>query len=542
MENKLKEYVVTLKSHEDLEEFYNDMETPGGNLFIPDRCIDVSLRRPISRNTNYILTEDEASLIKNDPRVVNVVLKDYIDSLIIKPTYKQNSTGWNKSSTSSSTNINWGLLRSVEGNQRSNWGSNGTTSVTGEITVTSSGKNVDVVIVDGHLDPNHPEFAKNSDGTGGSRVIQYNWYQHTNEVTGGANGTYSYPSGSSLLNGNDNHGMHVAGTVAGNTQGWARDSNIYNISPYSNNPNTLASQYMFDYIRAFHRNKQINPLTGVKNPTICNNSWGSYYEIARSAITNVNWRGINYTNNFTDSNFNTWGMVDYTSTYLYVQAWTDSLIVDVIDAMNDGIILVGAAGNDSMLIDSPGGIDYNNTVTWSGYTGYYHRGSWNSSGGESICVGAISALVNESKATFSNCGPRIDVYSPGVNIISSLHSSGATTTLVNDPRNSSYKLGKYQGTSMASPQVCGVLSCLLEQYPRMNQNDIKIYLQKNSKKNQLYDSNGGYTDSTSLQGSLNLYLYYNKERLNDGITQPRNTHNSRKSTGQVYPRVNTLRS
>ena len=27
--------------------------------------------------------------------------------------------------------------------------------------------------------------------------------------------------------------MHVAGTVAGNTQGWARDSNIYYISPYS---------------------------------------------------------------------------------------------------------------------------------------------------------------------------------------------------------------------------------------------------------------------------------------------------------------------
>jgi hypothetical protein len=544
METNLTEYVITLRSHEELDKFYDDMETPGGNLYIPDRCVDVSVRRPISRNTNYLLTEEEATLVKNDPRVINAIPKSELDSIIVKPRYTQTSTGWSKSSISANTNRNWGLLRCVEGEQRSNWGSNGTTTQTGTITVTSSGKNVDVVIVDGHLNPDHPEFAVNPDGTGGSRVIQYNWYQHTSEVTGGTNGNYVYPTGSSLLNENDNHGMHVAGTVAGNTQGWARDANIYNISPYSNNPNSLADQYPFDYVRAFHRNKAINPLTGIKNPTICNNSWGSYYQITRTTITNVNWRGVNYTNGFTtNGNLDTWGLIDYTTTYVYVEAWTDALVADVTDAIAEGVLFVGAAGNSNMLIDSPGGDDYDNTITWSGVTRNYHRGSWNVTGGDSICVGAASALVNDSKASFSQSGPRINLYSPGDNIISSLHDgtvNGGTITTVTDSRNSSYVLGKYDGTSMASPQVCGVLACMLEQYPRMTQLEIKEYLSKNSKSGQLFDSGGGYTDTTSLKGSENKYLYYKKERPDIGVSQPKFTHNSRKNTGQVYPRRNTV--
>ena len=39
-------------------------------------------------------------------------------------------------------------------------------------------KDVDAVIVDGHVNPDHPEFAVNVDGTGGSRVNQFNWFQY----------------------------------------------------------------------------------------------------------------------------------------------------------------------------------------------------------------------------------------------------------------------------------------------------------------------------------------------------------------------------
>lgn len=540
----MKEYIITLKNYEDLEEFYNDMETPGGNLHIPNRSCDCSLRRTISRNTNYFLYEYEVNQIKKDPRVLNIISIDDFHSITIKPRYNQTSSQWNKSSSIANTHRNWGLLRCVNGEQIANWGSNGTTSQTATINVTSSGKNVDVVIVDGHLNPNHPELSINSDGTGGSRVIQYNWYQHTNELGLGSNGTYVYPTGNDLLNANENHGMHVAGTVTGNTQGWARDANIYNISPYSNNQNTLASAYEFDYVRMFHRNKSINPATGIRNPTICNNSWGSYYTILKSSITNVNWRGTDYTTGFTvDSNLNTWGLVDYDASYVYVEAWTDALIVDLVDAMNEGIIMVGAAGNANMKIDSPGGTDYNNTITWSGNTRNYHRGSWNVTGGNSICVGAASALVNDSKASFSQSGPRINVYAPGDNIISCLHDgtvSGGTITTVSDSRNASYVLGKYDGTSMASPQVCGILACALEQYPRMTPQEAILYIQEYAKEGQLFDSAGGYTDTTSLKGSQNKYAFFYKERKDAGVLQPRETFKVRPNSGQVWPRRNTF--
>ena len=68
----LREWIVTLHNKEDLESFYEDMETPGGNLFIPDRAVEVAHKRPISRNTHYMLTDDEVELIKSDDRVWDV--------------------------------------------------------------------------------------------------------------------------------------------------------------------------------------------------------------------------------------------------------------------------------------------------------------------------------------------------------------------------------------------------------------------------------------------------------------------------------------
>ena len=545
----MEKYIVTVKKGTDLEEFYNDMETPGGCDCIPEREIECCDRRSISRNTGYVLTSEESEIIKNDPRVLDVISKELLDSIEIKPAWTQTSTDFDKSGTSASTNRNWGLYRCILGSQVSNWGSNGTVDASATITATSSGKNVDVVIVDGHLNKNHPEFAVNSNGTGGTRVIEYNWYQHTNELGLGENGTYTYPSGSDLLNGDDNHGMHVAGTVAGNTQGWARDSNIYSISPYSTNPNTLASNYLFDYIRAWHNKKSVNPITGRKNPTILNNSWRISYSIQRSDITSITYRGTTYNSPFTDDQLRSYGIVNFDAFFVDGLAYFTSYIVDVEDAVDEGIIFVGAASNESTKIDVEGGVDYDNSLNVDGFSLVYHRGSMNSAaarsgiGGQrlSVCVGAVSALVNESKATFSNCGPRVDVYAPGVNIISSLHTSGGDATLVNDSRNSSYKLGKYDGTSMASPQVCGVLACLLEQYPNMSQSDIMSHLEQNSKTNQMTTTSGGYTDNTDIQGSSNSYLFYKKERVETGTPTPRYTYSARKANtnGVKYPRVNS---
>ena len=177
-------YIVTLKKGTDIDSFYDDMETSGGSSTIPDREVTCYDRRPISRNTGYDLEDSEVESLLNDDRVLGVVSQSLLDSIKIEPLWTQTSSDWDKSDTATNTNRNWGLYRCVLGSQVSNWGSNGTVDASATITTTSSGKNVDVLIVDGHLDPNHPEFAVNVDGTGGSRVQQFNWLSLTNTVTG----------------------------------------------------------------------------------------------------------------------------------------------------------------------------------------------------------------------------------------------------------------------------------------------------------------------------------------------------------------------
>ena len=550
------QYLVTLKKGTDIDAFYNDMETPGGSSTIPEREVTCYDRRPISRNTGYDLEDSEVESLLNDDRVLEIESQSSLDSIKNRLLWEQTSSNWNKANgVIANTMKNWGLYRCVLGSQVSNWGRDGTTSASGTIRTTSSGKNVDVVIVDGQFDPSHPEFAVNVDGTGGSRVQQFNWLSLTNTVTGGSNGTYTYRSGTNLENATDNHGAHVAGTVAGNTQGWARDANIYYVSPFDGQ---ISTSVIFEYIRAWHNQKSINPDTGRRNPTIINNSWGSYNIIVRSQITEINYRGTSDTSaSFSDSELEAYGIRDYATVesvdYVYADKYTASLIADIEDAVDDGIIFVGAAGNNSEKIDIEGGTDWNNYINDGTYTRYYHRGSWQSAaaksgtGGErlSVCVGAVSSYVNESKAIYSNCGPRVDVFSPGSNIVSAVHSghvTGGFTATKNDLRNTSYKIAKYGGTSMASPQVCGVIACLLEQYPNMNQSDVIDYINQHAKDDQMTTTTGGYTDDTDLQSADNKYLFYHKDRPETGVSIPKYTHSSRKATtnGVKYPRTNRM--
>lgn len=548
----LREYVITLRDYESLDSFYEDMETPGGTLYIPDRAIEVFNRRPISRNTHYMLTAEEAAQIKNDPRVLDIELSmteleqvfrplTFVEesAVEVQPNWAQTSDYYDKSNTISSAMINWALLRCTEGVQRANWGQDGTGAQAGTVTTTSSGKNVDVVIVDGHIDPTHPEFAVNVDGSGGSRVIQYNWFQHTAALGLGSDGTYIYtPYVDDLDNqatSDNNHGCHVAGTVAGNRQGWARDANIYNINPYGTNPNGYAAYgYFIDYVRYWHRNKPINPVTGIKNPTVTNHSYGLSNNIALGPIDSIRYQG-SIINSPSSSVLSSCGVYN-DGNWAYFPVRSVAFEADFIDAIADGIIVVAAAGNDytkSNVYSADVNNEYNDYLSsYNGYAiYYYHRGGISQAEGV-ISVGAVGSYVNDSKASFSNCGPAIDIYAPGRWITSSYNSMAG----VPDPRNPSYYLAKISGTSMASPQVCGVLACIAEQWPTMTQTQALDYLLQHTKTNQMTDTAGGPTDYFALQGSPNRYLYYHRERPTEGELYPRKTQGARPSSGMVFPR------
>jgi subtilisin family serine protease len=879
-----KKYIVTVENSEDLAAIYDELESlgktpPGLDITRDVMCID---RRPSSRNTVYLLTEWEAGELARDPRIKSVTLhpKELGISAGLNA-YTQASSNWDKS-TSTATNMkNWGLLRCTEGTQRASWGGtgyqgngSGTAAQTGTITLTQTGKNVDVVICDENgLVWNHPEFTANADGSGTTRTNQYNWFQHNLAVKGTSPGTYSYGTGS--------HSTHVAGTVAGNTQGWARDANIYNLYYLSGDDADYTFPYVFDYIRQFHANKSVNGATGRKNPTIVNNSWGmsifpsdwaltditavtyrgtrytptvgattylgtsgvcnanskladllgfenfgnrittsgpppagagnilsfpgtwtqeggqvylasltapaSIYtvtvqgpctvalisNVASGGITGVTsltlgvtvtqgastiatytqgptssseggdveliidqtvslpnsavytitynttlvngevaspltavamstrvtvatgaeaatvssitpilgstagltvvttptsgnnddgfwnislpftvnflggpqtnvfpgtnfyltfgsgstvWSGVNVANpnlpkimwcakdnsvqriyhgvegtspnrtyrirmegnastsgtlgspgmvceytfyeatpaqidlqvgvnnakttssGFTTEQLNTWGFISGQR----IPARVAALDADIEDAIDEGIVTVGAAGNGRWKHDVPGGLDWNNTFEMSiRYPGsvaqpyYYMRGTsptandTTANGGfdlPNICVGSVDSIQIDQKVQYSDCGPGVDIWAPGTYIVSSLPSGTA------DPRSGSHYLGKYSGTSMASPQVAGVLACALEVYPGMTQEQAKAYIVAYAKSGQLTTTSGGPTDAQDLQGAPNKFLYYYQERATSGNTFPKINFKPRPSTGSVYPRTRIRRT
>ena len=58
MEEKV--YIVTLHKQEDLEQFYNEMSD-----------YHLVMKRPMSRNTHYKMTKEQAEILRQDPRAVS---------------------------------------------------------------------------------------------------------------------------------------------------------------------------------------------------------------------------------------------------------------------------------------------------------------------------------------------------------------------------------------------------------------------------------------------------------------------------------------
>ena len=414
----LKEYIVTLKSMEDAQSLYDDMETEGGNLYIPHRAVECANRRPISRNTHYMLTYSEALELRKDPRVLTVELNPRdLGYKIINNGFTQTNDNFSKNAFSDSDDINWGLPRMMRRTNPTLWGISGEQTRTETLNSSLSGKNVDVVIVDdGSPWPTVLEYAQNPDGTGYSRMVEYDWYQHLPAITDAYNSItniYSYTATRI-----QEHGGHVTGTAAGNTQGWARDANIYNLSFDSYGLNDSRLDFCIDLVREFHKNKPVNPLTGLKNPTIMNNSWG-YSAVVKffpEFIEKMVIRGVEYNGvvNFTDPQYGTstfdWKLNDFYYHLLKTgvipsgfgnrfPVRVTSVDEDMIDAMRDGIIVVAAAGNDGWYQDTKDGPDYNNYFVYHGgyspETFYFNRGGTPGAAEglneneKVICVGAL---------------------------------------------------------------------------------------------------------------------------------------------------------
>jgi hypothetical protein len=255
---------------------------------------------------------------------------------------------------------------------------------------------------------------------------------------------------------------------------------------------------------------------------------------------------------FTTQELNAWGFIASQRIPVRVSALDD----DLEDAYAEGIIMTGAAGNGRWKHETPGGLDWNNTFEMAtrypasvAQPYYYMRGTSPTANDNTtvgthnlpaICVGAVDITSTEQKVTFSDCGAGVDLFAPGTSIMSALPFS--QFGLPTDPRNAGFSIGKLSGTSMASPQVCGVIACALETYPTMRQEQAKAYILGIAKTGQLTATNGGPTDGQDLQGAANLYLFYRIERKISGTTFPKINNRQKPTAGAVFPRTKIRRT
>ena len=360
-------------------------------------------------DSNFKITCDDSELagIKAEADVEDIISQGELDKLHIRRAYTSVSFSQtinpDTSATPNGSAHNWGLARC---SQASN------SPLSTYVNFPHNGKGINCVIIDTGVMVNHPEFL---DSQNNSRVNQVAW-------KGGLGGSFYTDE--------DGHGTHVAGIMCGKTQGWAKGATILSMKIFDTD--CLGVLEALQLVKVWHKAQVF--------PTVINMSWGyyKYYPSSHPSKSNSDYHPYR----------------------------VSSVDAEIRDMHKAGIICVGAAGNANHIIDRKGQSNYNdsyNTSDWWGdnydasgpWAWYYHRGSSPASAPGVICVGASNK--DDQRATFSNYGGRVDVYSPGRYI----QSAWINTSKAQHPDNASFGLRKLSGTSMSAPQVAGIIACKL---------------------------------------------------------------------------------
>jgi subtilisin family serine protease len=341
---------------------------------------------------------------------------------------------------------------------------------------------------------------------------------------------------------------------------------------------------LVNYIRYWHNNiKTVNPATGRKNPTVVNMSFGQfgnafpknntilminqlYYrgtttnhpttppagQSALQATYNYNW----VPQQFYDAGIQVYdGYINAYGVILAFYTGQDAAAQQaIIDGANEGIIWVAAAGNQyneaGYFSTHPNYVNYFNLAyaTFGALVLYQQRfhnrlptpGAAEANIGTSnfrtcIVVGNISSLADQSLSYTSSAGNKVTVWAPGENIMSAYNAAG-----IPDPRNNAFYLAKLTGTSMASPQVAGVIACNAELYPDKQQMQHIEWLNAYANYNNIPDLGiplpPGPVSNFGLREAPNVFMEYYNDRPINGNTWPQKRWWIRPTNGLAYPR------
>ena len=471
-------YDLVLKHYEDKDAFIAEMKSKIKlqNSVIPQRSCNSVFPDPKSRVLTYELSVSEAESIKEDNRIQNI---EKINSDVEITLFNIEDYPLDDSEPSFSMLSNDSLYY---GNQYAN------------ITIPPT-PDVDIVIIDTVVAPNHTEFIADSDPNfpednfleifpntnDNSRVFRFKNLDNTND---------------SYLR--SNHGTAVASIAAGKTQGWARDARIITTNLYDF---VINAQEIIDW----HVSKS------GERPTIVNCSFGylvpgknssNVSEIVHQGTTHTKpnfftsvgvadqaaWEALSTTQKvsgladycefytskgipirelYTEGNDPNYGEGAIELPYLpYVYGSVNTIIDEFIES---GIIVVAAGGNSGFEIDLPGGANYDNEIKLSAGSPsdfYYNRGATPASirngtattnNNETICVGSISNHNYKSK--WSVAGSGVDIFAPGAGVMAAVFDTSQADAFINNTSGMSVAFG----TSFSSPQVCGVLGQVAQQ-------------------------------------------------------------------------------
>ena len=308
------------------------------------------------------------------------------------------------------------------------------------------------------------------------------------------------------------HGTGCAALAAGKNFGTAIESIIWNVPGISD---TVGQSIItnYDVMKLFHKLKPINPETGVKNPTVINGSWG-YQAGFRSTHTGIgftfkgNSGTINATAATTDE-VTAWKNGFNNQVSGAYKSWSSSARSSSTDTaanemMDEGVIYVAASGNNNQYL----GIGLTSPHLGDCMEDLYfgigdsrfgsgdlvptsHRNWMNPQGigydevedfHPVICVGAMDDYIGrngnfaESKASYSNNGPGIDVWAPADATLSAGCNgiSGDQDYVRYD--DSRFYDKYFNGTSAAAPVVTGVIALYLQINPTATSKEVKEWL------------------------------------------------------------------
>lgn len=460
---------------------------------------------------------------------------------------------------------NWGTKRVAISTNGDFWtttgnGSGDYASLTTDLTYDMDGRNVDIVIHDSGVLQYHPEFL---DENGQSRVrdiildgpyfIDPNYFINNNYTYIKADGrigittasaidwwengnsrssqflligtisvnNVSYTERNSLGNTLDGsngmtsgHGTACAALSAGKNFGCAFKANIWNM-PGISDAVGMDIETNYDAIKIFHKYKQANPVTGRKNPTIVNGSWG--YQAAFGSSDTVNYKFRGSTGSFT-GNASVTDQVTAMKEGLSNQvlgaykSWSSSSRSNSTDTaakemMDEGVIYVAAAGNNNQRLgigtDDPDRLNYMEDDYFNvgdprsefpgNATPCNHRDWMNPQGigfdenvdpefHPVICVGAMddNAYNNdtslESKASYSNNGSGIDVWAPADETLSAGTNGVSSYEDFQRYDDTRFYDCRFNGTSAAAPVATGVLALYLQSNPTATSREVKDWL------------------------------------------------------------------